>query len=88
MRTKGERRHEGDAAQEENNISRVHIRERLVKIDFIVCPLELADHPESAGQGREHPEHVAAPMGRAGIQKEPSVGKERDEALRNVAECT
>ena len=57
-----------------------------MQIDFVIGPLKLADHPQRAGHGGEHPEDIAAPVRSTGVQEQPGVGQQRNQALRNVAE--
>ncbi len=57
-----------------------------MKIDLIIGPLELPDHPKRAAEGQQHPEQVLAPLGRAGIQQQAGIGQEWQDALHEIAE--
>ncbi len=48
VRLQCQRGHQGDAAQEKKNVARKQARERLVKVNLVISPLKLTDHPESA----------------------------------------
>ncbi len=86
MRTQRERRHHGNAAQEEHDVSWIQIRKGLVQVDLVVGPLELPDHPERAAHGDKHPEEVSPPVRRTCIQKQAGIGQQRHEALHEIPE--
>jgi len=56
-----------------------------VNIDFIIGPLELADHPKRAAHGDQHPEEAPPPVRRPCIQKQAGIGQEWHEALHEIA---
>ena len=85
MWTQSDRRHHRDAAQEEQHVSRVQVRKGLMKVDLVVRPLELPDHPERTAHGGQRPEKISPPMGGAGIQEQPCICEKRHDALHQVA---
>src|SRR5689334_10698999 len=86
MRAQGERGHHGNPAQKKYNVPRVIIRQGTVEIEFVVSPLELPDHPKRAAHCNQHPKKIPAPLRSPGVQEETGIGKERDDALRQICE--
>src|SRR5208282_4255584 len=86
MRAQRQRRHHGNAAEEEDNVDWVVIGHVAVQIEFVVGPLELPDQPERAAHGEEHPEEISAPMRSSGVHQKAGVSEERHNALRQISE--
>ncbi len=57
-----------------------------MKIDFVIGPLELPDHPDRTAHGGQHPEKISSPVGGAGDEKQTGIGEKRHNALHQVAE--
>src|SRR5215471_19578127 len=85
VRLKGECSHEGDAAQEEQKVTRIQPRNGPMKINLIIRPLKLPDHPQRAAQRDEHPEDIAPPVWGTGVEEQPSIGHQRRDTLDNVS---
>ena len=87
MGTQCQGSHHRDAAEEKGDIAGIKVGQFLVQIDFVIGPLELADHPERATHGEQHPEDVAAPVRRSGIHQQAGVREKRNETLGDVGEA-
>ena len=86
VRLKSQGSHEWDAAQEEQNVAGIQPSERPMKINLVIGPLKLPDHPYRAAQGDQHPEDIAPPVWRARIEQQPGVGYQRHDALNHIPE--
>ena len=87
VRLQSECRHDRYAAEEENNVAAIDDRNRLVRVDLVVRPIKLAQHPQSATQRQKHPKDVAPPMGSARVQQQKGVGYQRHHALHQVSKA-
>jgi len=84
MRLQRQGGHERDALEEEDDVAAVDDRDRFVDVNLVVGPLELADHPQRAAQGEQHPEDVAPPVRSPCIQQKARVGNEGNDALHEI----
>src|SRR5580704_3660805 len=82
----GQRGNKRNSAEKENNVASKQAGHIFMKIDLVVRPFELADHPHRATERQEHPEKVTAPARRASVQQKAGVGEKRDASLDDVAE--
>ena len=85
MRQEGQRGHQGDAAQEEQNVTWIQLGKRPMKIYLVISPLKLAYHPQCTAQRDQHPEDVAPPVRCTGVEKQPGVGNQRYDTLDDVS---
>ncbi len=77
--------HQGNALEEEDDVTLEEAWKGLMKVELVVGPLELPDHPQGATQGEQHPKRVSSPVRGTGIQEQPGVGQERHDTLHNVS---
>ena len=81
-----ERSHQRNPLEKKNDVTRVNYRHGLMCVDLVVGPFKLADHPQSAAEGEEHPEDVAAPVRSARVEKQAGVRDQRNHALNQIRE--
>ena len=62
------------------------IRHVAVKVNLVIGPLKLPDHPHRAAHRQQHPEDITAPVRRSRVDQKTGVGEQRDETLHDVAE--
>src|SRR5579859_2805092 len=56
-----------------------------MKIDLVVGPLKLPHHPKRAAQSEQHPEDVAPPVRRTGIEKQPGISNQGHRTLDDIS---
>ena len=85
VRLQGKRGYHRDRMEKEDEVAGEGIGDRLMQVNLEVGPQQLRDHPQRTAERHQHPEGISAPVGRARVQQQAGIGKQRHHALRQVA---